>query len=41
MRLPNVREVLEAYCDDLNVMTEDEDDFGKLAYTVEQFEIVR
>ena len=38
--LPNVREVLEAYCDDLNVMTDDLNDFGKLATTVEHFEIV-
>ena len=39
-RLPNVQEVLESYCDDLNVMTDDPDDFLKLSSTVDQFEKV-
>ena len=40
LRLPNVQEVLESYCDDLNVMTDDPDDFLKLSSTVDQFEKV-
>ena len=40
LRLPNLREVLEAYCDDLNVLTEDPNDFEKLDDTVKEFEKV-
>ena len=40
VRLNFVREVLEAYCDDLNILTEDEEDLTRLSDTVRQFEDV-
>ena len=33
-----IREVLEAYCDDINVLTDDLDDFGRLADIISTFE---
>ena len=33
-------ETLEGYCDDLNIMTDDLEDFGRLATNVFEFESV-
>ena len=30
LQLPHVTELLESYCNDLNIMTDDVEDFGKL-----------
>ena len=38
LRLHHHSEVLESYCDDLNVLTDDPDDFPKLSDTIEKFE---
>ena len=35
VRLSFAHEVLESYCDDLNVLTEDEEDLSKLSDTIE------
>ena len=38
LRLQHVREVLEAYCDDLNILTDDPEDFHVMSEVVTQFE---
>ena len=38
LRLPSVRQTLEAYCDDLNVLTDDLEDFERLSEEVVKFE---
>ena len=38
LRLQHVREVLEAYCDDLNILTDDPEDFHVMSEVLTQFE---
>ena len=39
LRLPTVRQTLEAYCDDINLLTYDLEDFVKMAEEVHRFEL--
>ena len=39
LRLPAVRQTLEAYCDDINLLTDDLEDFVRMAEEVDRFEL--
>ena len=38
LRLPSVRQTLDAYCDDINLLTQDLADFTRISDLVDKFE---